>query len=200
MEQAHQQKKSKKVYEGIKKIQRKHSQPPNLVKDKGGNILTDSTAVKARWEEHFSELYNQVNSTEDTVLLEIPEDLGSSLENDSPSLSKDEVRWAISCLKSGKAPGVDKITAEEIAAAGEEGVDIMFALCSKIWREERVPEEWKHSIIVPIHKKKDKMQCDNYRGISLLCHAEKLLVTIILHRIRPRTEELLSGSQAGFRE
>ena len=47
---------------------------------------------------------------------------------------------------------MDSITAEEIAAAGEEGVDIMFALCSKIWKEERVPDEWKHSIIVPIHK------------------------------------------------
>jgi len=199
VEQAHLQKKSKKVFEGIKKIQQKRSQQSNVIKDKQGSILTDPAEVKARWEEHFSELYNQVNSTDDTVLLEIPEDNGSCGDADSPAITKDEVRWAISCLKRDKAPGVDMVTAEEIIAAGEDGVDVMFVLCSKIWTEERIPEEWKQSIIVPIFKKKDKLVCDNYRGISLLCHAEKLVATIILHRIRPRTEEILSEAQAGFR-
>jgi len=46
---------------------------------------------------------------------------------------------------------------------------------------------------------KDKLVCDNYRGISLLCHAEKLIATVSLHRIRSRTEEVLSEAQAGFR-
>jgi Reverse transcriptase (RNA-dependent DNA polymerase) len=109
------------------------------------------------------------------------------------------VRWAISCLKRGKASEVDMVTAKEIIATGENGVDVMFALCSKIWTEERIPEEWKQSIIVPIYKKKDKLVCDNYRGISLLCHAEKLLATIVLQRIKSRTEEILSEAQGGFR-
>jgi len=201
VEAAHIQKKNKKVFEGIKKIQQKPSHQSSVVKDKQGNILTNPADVKARWEEHFSELYNQVNSTDDTVLLEIPEDLGSGLDTDSDSavLIRDEVRWAISCLKQGKAPGVDLVTAEEIMATGEAGIDIMFELCSKIWKEEKIPDEWKHSVIVPIYKKKDKLVCDNYRGISLLSHAEKLMATIILHRIRAHTEEVLSEAQAGFR-
>src|SRR5664279_4512148 len=199
IEQAHMQKKSKKVFEGVKKIQHKRPQQSNVIKDKQGNLLTDPVEVKARWEDHFSELYNQVNSVDDTVLLELPEDYGSGVDVDSPALTKEEVRWAISCLKKDKAPGVDAITTEEIVAAGEAGVDIMFDLCGKIWTEEKIPEEWKQSIIVPIFKKKDKLVCDNYRGISLLCHAEKLIATIILHRIRSHTEEILSEAQAGFR-
>jgi Reverse transcriptase (RNA-dependent DNA polymerase) len=136
-----------------------------------------------------------------TVLLEIPDDLGCDTENnpDPAALTKDEVRWAISCLKQGRAPGIDLVTAEEILAAGVVGVDIMFALCSKIWAEEKIPDEWKHSVIVPIYKKKDKLVCDNYRGISLLSHAEKLVATIILHRIKARTQEVLTEAQAGFR-
>ena len=31
-----------------------------------------------------------------------------------------------------------------------------------------IPQEWKESNIVPIHKKGDRMDCNNYRGISLL--------------------------------
>ena len=63
------QKKSKKVFEGIKKIRQKRPQQSNVIKDKQGSILTDPAEVKARREEHFSELYNQANSTDDTVLL-----------------------------------------------------------------------------------------------------------------------------------
>jgi len=71
-------------------------------------------------------------------------------------------------------------------------------ICCKIWKEEMIQDEWKQSITVPIFKK-NKLVCDNYRGISLLSHAEKLVASIILNRIRPRTEEILSEAQAGFR-
>ena len=121
------------------------------------------------------------------------------MEEDIPGISRDEVGWAIAHLKSDKSPGVDMITAEEIIAAGDIGIDIMHTLCNKIWQEERFPEDWRRSVIIPIFKKKDKLVCDNYRGISLLCHAEKLMASILLQRIKPRTEEILSEAQAGFR-
>jgi len=54
-------------------------------------------------------------------------------------------------------------------------------------------------VVVPIHKKKDKLSCDNYRGVSLLSHCGKVMTSIILQRIRLRTEEILSQAQAGFR-
>jgi hypothetical protein len=31
-----------------------------------------------------------------------------------------------------------------------------------------LPDEWKKSIIVAVHKKDDKTDCSNYRGIPLL--------------------------------
>ena len=41
-------------------------------------------------------------------------------------------------------------------------------LIISIWNKEELSEEWKESIIVPNHKKGDKTDCNNYRGISLL--------------------------------
>ena len=52
---------------------------------------------------------------------------------------------------------------------------------------------------MPIFKKKDKMDLANYRGISLLSLAGKVFCIIIQTRIQKKTEETLSGSQAGFR-
>jgi hypothetical protein len=41
------------------------------------------------------------------------------------------------------------------------------------------------SIIVPVHKKGDKTDCNNYRGISLLSTSYKMLFNILLSRLNP---------------
>jgi len=46
---------------------------------------------------------------------------------------------------------------------------------------EEFPADWKKAVIVPIHKKKDRMNCNIYWGISLLCHFSKLFTSIQLH-------------------
>ena len=111
-----------------------------------------------------------------------------------------KVSRAIERLKTRKAPGIDNVTAEEIKAATEgKGLHIIYQLCQRIWNEEVFPTEWKKAVIVPVYKKKDKLDCNNYRGISLLCHSSKIVTAIIMERIRKRTEEILSEEQAGFR-
>ena len=61
-----------------------------------------------------------------------------------------------------------------------------------------MPEEWKESIIVPVYKKGDKTDCNNYRGISLLPTTYKILSNILLSR-SPYTEEIIGDHQCGFR-
>ena len=68
-----------------------------------------------------------------------------------------------------------------------------------ILNKEEFPEEWKESIIVPIHKKGDKTDCNNYRGISLLPTAYKSLSNILLPRLTPYAEEIIGDHQCGFR-
>ena len=53
-------------------------------------------------------------------------------------------------------------------------------LIISIWNKEELPDEWKESIIVPIYKKGDKTECNNYRGISLLPTTYKVLSNIPL--------------------
>jgi len=41
-------------------------------------------------------------------------------------------------------------------------------LILKIWEKDELPANWENSIICPIYKKGDRMQCKNYRQITLL--------------------------------
>ena len=57
--------------------------------------------------------------------------------------------------------------------------------------EERIPEEWKETIIVPIHKRGDRDRCENYGGIALGNAAYKILSNIILGKIKPDIERFM---------
>jgi hypothetical protein len=88
-----------------------------------------------------------------------------------PEPSLVEVEIAIGKLKSYKSPGTDQIPAELIKAGGETLYSEIHRLICYILNKEKLPQQWKESIITSIHKKGDKTDCNNYRGISLLSTA-----------------------------
>jgi len=63
------------------------------------------------------------------------------------------------------------------------------------------PTAWKGSLFTFLYKGKgDKMDPDNFRGISLLSVCAKVYGQILLDRLRPILEPGLSESQCGFRK
>jgi hypothetical protein len=83
-------------------------------------------------------------------------------------------------LKRYKSPGSDKIPAELIESGGEILPSEIHKLINSVWNKEELPDQWKEFIIVPIHKKGDKTDCNYYRGISLLSTLYKILYNILL--------------------
>ena len=64
-----------------------------------------------------------------------------------------------------------------------------------------MPQQWKDAIIMILQKKKDRTECGNYRGISLVAHAGKILLKIIARRLSEYCERvrILPEEQSGFR-
>ena len=116
-----------------------------------------------------------------------------------PEPSASEFELAIGKLKSHKSPVVDQIPAELIKAGGRTFCLEIHKLITSIWKKEKLPEEWNESIIVPIHKKGDKTDCNNYRGTSLLPTTYKILSNILLSRLIPYTKEIIGDNQCAFR-
>jgi hypothetical protein len=115
-----------------------------------------------------------------------------------PEPSLVEMEIAIGKLKSYKSPGTDQIPAELIKAGGETLYSEIHRLICCIWNKEELPQQWKESIIIPIYKKGDKTDCNNYQGISLLSTAFELLSNVLLARLIPYVSEIIWDHQCGF--
>lgn len=105
---------------------------------------------------------------------------------------------AIKELKNNRAPGEDGLPSELFKKGGKPITDKLHKLIVKVWREERIPKDWQGAIILPIFKKGDKELCENYRGISLLSSAYKILSKLILNRLQEYTTPIIGDHQAGF--
>src|SRR5207244_1991724 len=71
---------------------------------------------------------------------------------------------------------------ELLKTTGEESVTVLTDLCNKIWVSGKWPNDWIKSTYIPIPKKGDSRDCNNYRTISLISHASKILLKVKLYR------------------
>jgi hypothetical protein len=109
-----------------------------------------------------------------------------------------EVEISVTKLKKYNSPGSDQISAELYQAGGETLVSVNNKLITSIWNKEELPDQWKESIIVPIHKTGDKTDYNNYCGISLLSPSYKMLSNILLSWLSPYIDEMTGEHQCGF--
>ena len=114
----------------------------------------------------------------------------------------DELTSAIGKLKNGKAGGASGVLPEMIKAGGSEDAFLkkLLNLVQTSWMEKKVPRDWSDAVLVPVPKKGDLHQCDNWRGIALLDVVGKVVARIILERLQKLAEEELPESQCGFRK
>ena len=102
-------------------------------------------------------------------------------------------------MKNGKSPGVDNLPSELIKNGGPAMIDALTVICRRIWTTKDWPNVWTQSIMIPLPKKGNLKKCQNYRTISLISHASKVMLRIIMNRLKTKAEEILAEEQAGFR-
>ena len=73
-------------------------------------------------------------------------------------------------------------------------------MISKIWDEEKLSEEWMDGVVCPIYKKGDKLDCCNFRGITFINAAYKVLQQVLCCRLSPLVKSFVGSYQTGFME
>jgi intergrase/recombinase len=105
-------------------------------------------------------------------------------------------------IKNNKSLGYKELTNYIIKAAGPIGAQWLYWVSRRIWTENKTPEDWYKGVIMPIYKKGDRKQCENYRGIMLLCESFKIYDRIIANKmmkeIKGKPAEELHAFRAGW--
>ena len=129
------------MYRGISDFKKGYQPRCNIVKDEKGYLVADSHSIVDRWRNYFSQLFN-VHGVKDVGQAEI-----HTAEPLVSEPSANEVELTIDKLKSCKTPGIDQIPAVLIKAGGRMICLEIHKLITSIWKKEKLPEEWKESII-----------------------------------------------------
>jgi hypothetical protein len=190
------------LYQEVGKLTRttKKAGTKNIaINDKSGELKTEMSEVKERWKEYVEELYDKAGKPAEEDF-ELEDENMIESDQKGPDLLRDEIFAAIKCMKSGKAAGVDDIPAEFLKMLEGEALKELVELCMEIYTTGIWPEDFTKSVMIPIPKKSNAVDCADYRTISLISHASKILLKILNNRIQSKADVMLSKTQFGFRK
>ena len=155
------------LYEITRKLSGRFQNACKPVRNETGVLLKSAEEEMHRWREHFQTVLSHEGP------LNPPEvEPNDDLNIRSGRITRIEVKNAIKKSKNGNADGCGSIPPEAIKAGGEMSEEVLLDLCSRIWREEKIPEEWKKGLLIKLTKKGDLSYCKNWRGIMLLKHGK----------------------------
>ena len=140
--------------------QSKDVQQVRVIKSKTGEILMEEEKVKQRWKEYFNNLLNRENSRERR------EARTEGRERDVEDISGEEVRTGLRKMKKGKAQGPDDIPAEVWIGLGNKGVEFLVNFFNRLLRGEKMPDESRKSVLVPLYKKETSRNVETTGGSS----------------------------------
>ena len=190
------------------------------IKDENGNLLRDKGDIFRRWERFFGNLLNTKSPTLQPSIVEKvqqrrnapppPPPPGARSQIEEPiSLEAEptysETQRAVRAMANWKAPGADSLQVELLKLDDPTREPVVLkhfhAILVRVWRGEEIPQEWKDATIKVLHKKSDLSDCNNFRGISLVSHAGKVLLKIVANRLSDfcEAQQILPEEQCGFR-
>jgi hypothetical protein len=141
------------------------------IKDEADRLLVKDEEIKNICRAYFDKLFN--DESEKTAI-----ELDDSIDTNRRfvrRIQESKVKQALKKMKTGKALGPDDIPIEVWRCLGDIAIVWLTKLFNIIFRSNKMPDEWRRSILVPIFKNKGVIQsCTNYRGIKLMSHTMKL--------------------------
>ena len=124
----------------------------------------------------------------------------NELLNETPE--REEIMQAMSDIRES-APGEDGVRIGYIMNACDVVIDRVIEIVQMMFEEraDRWDESLKVGVMVPLHKKGDRNDRNNYRGVCLLTMGSRVLARVIAKHLSWWAErlELLDENQAGFR-
>ena len=144
---------------------------------------------------HFNSSFSACHDT-DAILPHI--DVKHNYKLFNVTFATQEVYTLLSRLDVNKAYGSDNLSPHILKQCATQLSPSLANLFTFSMGIDKVPSQWKASNVVPIHKKADKSNIENYRPISLLSCVSKIMERCIFTHMYPLVESSLPEAQHGF--
>ena len=190
-----------------------------LIQDPSGVLAPDWQTAVDTWRNYYAKLFSDItgHSLESSWWKKYPVSRKTRLHGLNRPIGWGELAVAANSMKKGKATSVsDQVPAEflQLCTHKQKGVPVskeptsvmgeaLLNTVNSIFANGALPagEVWSLACIVPILKKGDETETDNYRGIALISTIVKLITKVIAERCRRAIEAQgrIHMSQGGFR-
>ena len=134
---------------------------------------------KKRWQGYTEELYKKD--------LHSPDNHYGVITQLEPDILECECKWALGSITMNKASGGDRIPVELFQILKDDGGEVLYSICQKIWKAQQWPQDWKRSIFISVPKKGNAKEYSNYRTTALISHASKVMLKILQARPKQQT-------------
>ncbi|XGW22063.1 hypothetical protein V3C99_004768 [Haemonchus contortus] len=168
-----------------------HSTPLSCLKKEDGTLTLSRLEMEEVTRRFCTKLYRSTTHVRKPKIL---------TNGTAPRILPSEVRVAITSMKTGTSPGPDKISTDLLCVEGYELHALFATHMTSYLQKEKIPNQWRNSRMVILHKKGDWDDLRNCRSISLLSVLYKLFTKIILTRISRTLDEAQPVEQSGFRK
>ena len=158
------------------------------------NVIQKPNKInETNWLNHFESLNKDDlnnNREHDLILtkLEMLENIPvfNNLDN---IITTDEIMLNINLLKNKKSAGLDGITNEMLKCGKYQLIKPLHRLFNSILSRGTYPKIWAEGYIIPIHKKGNIDDPNNYRGITISSAISKLFNTVLNNRLTSFLED-----------
>ena len=173
------------------------------------NCIPVNSIAHSKWLEHFTGVLNtDASGNINPQFLEYITSALPRLEDESSidvelnsEITREELLKTIKNVKSGKAAYVDDISNDAIKTGLPILEKSLLHLYNTVTFSHTFPDSWNEGIVTPIHKKGNKLDVDNYRGIIISSCVGKIFLKIITTRIESYMYrlDLWKVNQCGFK-
>jgi hypothetical protein len=128
------------------------------IKDEADRLLVKDENIKNRWREYFDKLFNDKSKK---IAIELDDSIDTN-RRFVRRIQESEVKEALKKIKIGNVLGPDDIPIEVWRCLGDIAIVWLTKLFNTIFRSNKMPDEWRRSILVQIFKNKGDIQsCTN---------------------------------------
>ena len=175
--------------------------------DDEGKEITEERDVAETFNRFFVEKVEDLKRGIDKTLIEDPlQRLKERMKNNActmefKTVSQKQLKTHLKKLKKKKSSGIDGLSQEHLILGATKLLTPLATIINQSILEGEFPNGWKEALVTPVLKKGCNTKLGNYRPVSCLPAASKLLEIVVCDQLSKYLElnNLLPENQHGFR-